>query len=95
MASASSFSTSRSEVASKVKPKNASFKAVTSPSNLAAVGRKLDRIHNCEADLLEQDNQAMAIAVGLAAPVVAVLVAKTPAAKPEPDEKLRDMLPHD
>jgi hypothetical protein len=26
----------------------------TSPSNLVAVGRKWDRIHNCEANLLEE-----------------------------------------
>jgi hypothetical protein len=29
----------------------------TFPSNLVAVGRKLDRIHNYEADLLEEDNR--------------------------------------
>jgi hypothetical protein len=33
-----------------------------SPSNLVAVGRKLDRIHNYEANLLEEDNQAIAVA---------------------------------
>jgi hypothetical protein len=41
---------------------NATLKAVTSPSNLAAVGRKLDCIHNCEANLFGEDNQAIAFA---------------------------------
>jgi len=42
--------------------KNAALPTVASPSNLVAVGRKLDRIHNCEANLLEEDNQAIAVA---------------------------------
>jgi hypothetical protein len=42
--------------------KNAALPTVASPSNLAAVGRKLDRIHNYEANLLEEDNQEIAVA---------------------------------
>ena len=41
---------------------NAALKTLASPSNLAVVGRKLDRIHNYEANLLEEDNQAIAVA---------------------------------
>ena len=37
--------------------KNAALPTVASPSNLVAVGRKLDRIHNYEANLLEEDNR--------------------------------------
>jgi hypothetical protein len=40
---------------------NAALPTVASPSNLVAVSRKLDRIHNCEANLLEEDNQAIAV----------------------------------
>jgi hypothetical protein len=42
--------------------KNAALPAVASPSNLVEVGRKLDRIHNYEANLLEEENQAIAVA---------------------------------
>ena len=42
--------------------KNAALPSLVSPSNLVAVGRKLDRIHNYEANLLEEDNQAIAVA---------------------------------
>jgi hypothetical protein len=62
MQSASSFSASCSEVACEVQPKNAALPTAASPSNLVAVGRKLDRIHNYEANLLEEDNQAIAVA---------------------------------
>jgi hypothetical protein len=41
---------------------NAALPTEASPSNLVAVGRKLDRIHNYEANLLEEDNQAVAAA---------------------------------
>jgi hypothetical protein len=41
---------------------NAVSPTIASPSNLVAVGRKLDRIHNYEANLLEEDNQAIAVA---------------------------------
>jgi len=41
---------------------NAAVPTVASPSNLVAVGRKLDRIHNYEAKFLEEDNQAIAVA---------------------------------
>jgi hypothetical protein len=42
---------------------NAVLPTVASPSNLVAVGRKLDRIHNYEANLpLEEDNRAIAVA---------------------------------
>jgi len=37
--------------------KNAAMPTVASPSNLVAMGRKLDRIHNCEANLLEEARQ--------------------------------------
>ena len=46
MASASSSSTSCTEVACEVEPTTAALPTVASPSNLVAVGRKLDRIHN-------------------------------------------------
>ena len=46
MASASSSSTSCTEVACEVQPTTAALPTVASPSNLVAVGRKLDRIHN-------------------------------------------------
>jgi hypothetical protein len=42
--------------------KSAALPTAASPSNLVAVGRKLDDIHNCEANLLEDGNQAMAVA---------------------------------
>jgi len=38
---------------------NAAVPTVASPLNLVAVGRKLDRIHNYEANFLEEDNQAI------------------------------------
>jgi len=41
---------------------NAAVPTVASPSNLVAVGRKLDRIHNYEANFLEEDHQAIAVA---------------------------------
>jgi len=41
---------------------NAAVPTVASPLNLVAVGRKLDRIHNYEANFLEEDNQAIAVA---------------------------------
>src|ERR1700704_5873794 len=53
MESASAFSTSCSDVACEVQPKNAALRTAASPLNLVAVGRKLDRIHNYEANLLE------------------------------------------
>ena len=62
MESASSFSTSCSDVACEVQPKNAALRTAASPLNLVAVGRKLDRIHNYEANFLEEDNQAIAVA---------------------------------
>jgi hypothetical protein len=34
--------------------KNAALPTAASPSNLVAVGRKLDRIHDYEANLLEE-----------------------------------------
>jgi hypothetical protein len=55
-------SASCNEVACEVQPKNAALPTTASPSNLVAVGRKLDRIHNYEANLLEEDNQAIAVA---------------------------------
>ena len=46
--------------------RNAAFPTVASPSNLVVVGRKLGRIRNWanlpEADLLEEDDQATAVA---------------------------------
>jgi hypothetical protein len=42
--------------------KNTALRSVASPANLVAVGRKLDRIHNYEANLLQEDNQAIAVA---------------------------------
>ena len=41
---------------------NAALPTVGSPSNLVAVGRKLDHIHHYEADLLEEDDRAIAVA---------------------------------
>jgi hypothetical protein len=41
---------------------NAAVPTVVSPSNLVAVGRKLDRIHNYEANFPEEDSQAIAVA---------------------------------
>jgi hypothetical protein len=37
--------------------KTAALRTAASPLNLVAVGRKLDRIHNYEASLLEADNR--------------------------------------
>jgi hypothetical protein len=61
MESASSFSPSRSEVACEVQLKRGVADSA-SALNLVAVGRKLDRIHHCEANFLEEDNQAIAVA---------------------------------
>jgi hypothetical protein len=36
---------------------NAVSPTIASPSNLVAVGRKFDRIHDYEANLLEEDNR--------------------------------------
>jgi hypothetical protein len=41
---------------------NAALLTVACPSNLVAVSRKLDRIHNCDAKLPEEDNQSIAVA---------------------------------
>ena len=44
--------------------KNTTLPTLASPSNLVAVGRKLDRIHNYQANLPEEDNRQDAAATG-------------------------------
>src|SRR4030088_2035768 len=61
MASASSSSTSCTEVACEVQPKTAALPTVASPSNLVAMGRKLDRRGKSESPTTDRSRAGIAL----------------------------------